>query len=205
VIYREGNQTHQLATHPPDGAYLIVLPAPPSFLRHDPFGVGTIGSQLPSPWTSPITAILYQDGAVCHIGALRPGVLHGHCPLRGYREPHPATPSHAEVASPLQVRVVYGEHHRREIEASFIARVPVSSAREAYELVEDTSSPLAVFAATKRNIKAGERVSFRLWALKPSTYSGKVTYTNRAPADYPTYLYGRGPLVGSFRITLPGR
>jgi hypothetical protein len=202
VIYREGGQPHRLAIRPPAGAYLIVLPSPPSFLRHDGFGTGTIGSRLPSPWTSPVTAVLYQDGAVCHIGALGPGVLREHCPLRGYTPVPGPRPTHAEVASPLHFAVSHDDQGHREIAVSFIARASVTSAKQAYEVVGSTSSPSAGLQVTKHNIKAGERVSFSLWAPAPGTYSGKVIYTYSQKSDFPVEDFTPGPLVANYRITL---
>ncbi len=202
VIYKEGGHTHRLATHPPSGAYLIVLPAPPSFLRHDGFGTGTIGSRLPSPWTSPVTAVVYRNGAVCHIGALRPGVLREHCPLRGYTPVHEARPTQAEVASPLHYALSHDKHGHREIEVWFIARAPVTSARQAYERDGSTSSPSAGSENTNRNIKVGERVSFHLWAPSPGTYTGTITYTYSQKSDFPTEEFTPGPLVANYRFTI---
>jgi hypothetical protein len=195
VTYRTGRHLHRVSTARPDGAFLIVLPATRRFLR-----LATEGGvlTLPRPWWAPLTSIGYSNGEVCDLIKMGPA----QCPIPGYTAPAAPTLTHSQVASPLHVDVVRGEHGRREIEVSLIARMPVSSVREAYELTEDTSSPSAVFSATQRDIKAGERVSFRVWALKAGTYSGRVIYTNQAPASYGAYGYGRGPLVGSFRIHL---
>jgi hypothetical protein len=204
LTYRAGRAFRRLSVARPDGAFLIVLPATSQSLRHAALGTGGVDMMLPRSWLAPIASIAYSTGEVCHIARFRPGLEREPCPIPGYTALAARTLGQAQVASPLHVAVVHGEGSRREIEVSLIARVGSSSVREAYELTEDTSSPQAVFSATQRDIKPGERVAFHLWALAPGTYSGTVVYTNRAPASYGAYMYGRGPLVGRFRITLRG-
>lgn len=214
IVYRVGKRSYRVPTAGAEGAYLIVLPASQAFLRHDPYGPGTVTSTLPWPWLTPIRSIAYSAGRTCDVAKLRPadipelspGVARARparCPIPGYTPASTSSVTHRDVVAPLRLDVVAGERGHREIEVSFVARVGVSRASGAYQLAEDTSSPLAVFTATDRNVRPGERVAFRVQAIAPGTYSGTVTYTAQAPAPYPVYGYGKGAVVGRFRITLP--
>jgi hypothetical protein len=89
------------------------------------------------------------------------------------------------------------------IRVSFTARVGVRRASSSYELVEDTSSPVAEFAATRGDIRAGQTVSWLLPAPTPGVYSGEVVLGLGGAPPYPIYTYSPGPVVGRFRIRVP--
>lgn len=208
VTYRLRGQQHTVKPVGPEGAYLIAAP-----LSASPTGqarrllAGTIGSIMPLPWSSPITSIAYRNGTRCLIAATEPGTLKGQCRPPGYRPVTPRKLSEAQVAAPIQVRVIGADHAglatRRVIVVSFTARVAVTKASSSYEIVEDTSSPEAVFEATQRNIAAGQTVTWRLPAPKPGIYSGKIVLGQSGAPPYPIYTYSPGPLVGRFRVRVP--
>jgi hypothetical protein len=83
---------------------------------------------------------------------------------------------------------------------SFTARVAVRKASSSYELVEDTSSPQAVFVATQADINVGQTVSWLLPARIPGVYSGRIVLGLHGAPPNPIYTYSPGPLVGRFRI-----
>ena len=178
LSYTLARHRHSLTPSGPEGAYLIVSQPPCS--RNPPASSGA--SILPLPWDSPINTITYSKGPVCHMAARRPGALAGQCKPVGYAPASVPRPTHAEVSAPIQASVVAVSGaeaaqlgSRRAIRVSFTARVPVTSALTAYELVESTSSPLAVFAETKGNIDVGQNVSWLLSGRLPGVYSGTVT------------------------------
>jgi hypothetical protein len=208
VAYTLAGHRHTLVPIAPQGAYLIVG----RFQRGArSLGSGSSGpSIMPLPWSSPVDAITYSNGAVCRIAATRPGTLAGKCTPPGYVPITVRRPTHAQVAARIHASIVLAPRaraaelaSRRAIRVSFTARVAVTSAASAYELVEATSSPLAVFTETKGNIARGQTVSWLLPAREPGTYSGTVTLGIGVPPAYPIYSYSPGPLVGRFRIHVP--
>ncbi len=206
LTYTLAGHRYTLTPAGPEGAYLIVSP-PPCGGR----GLSSSGpSIMPLPWSSPIDTIAYSDGTVCRIAATRPGTLAGQCKPPGYVPLTLRRPTHAQIAAAIHASIVDAPParaaevaRRRAIRVSFTARVAVTSAASAYELVEATSSPLAVFTQTKGNIARGQTVSWLLPAREPGTYSGTVTLGIGVPAAYPIYSYSPGPLVGRFSIHVP--
>jgi hypothetical protein len=134
----------------------------------------TGGSLMPLPWDSPVDTISYSNGTICNATLV--------------------------TVPPAQVSQLVS---RRAIRVSFTARVAVTKAASAYELVESTSSPLAVFVETQKDIAVGQTVSWLLPAPRPGTYSGTVTLGIGVPPAYPIYSYSPGPLVGRFSIRVP--
>jgi hypothetical protein len=195
----------------PEGAYLIVgRGARAPTVRGRYLLGGTVGSIMPLPWSSPITSIAYRNGTVCRMAATQPGTLKGQCTPPGYRPVQTRVPTRAQVAAPIHVRLITKHSGRRSIPGrgrailvSFTARVAVTKAAGSYEIVEDTSSPEAVFEATQRDISAGQTVSWLLPAPDPGVYSGKVVLGLAGPPPYPVYTYSPGPLVGRFSIRVP--
>jgi hypothetical protein len=206
LTYTLGGHRYTLTPAGPEGAYLIVG-APPCDAR----GLYSSGASIvPLPWSSPIDTISYGNGAVCRIAATRPGTLAGKCKPPGYVPLAVPRPTNAQVMSAIHASIVVAPParaaelaSRRAIRVSFIARVPVTSADSAYELVEATSSPLAVFTETKGDVARGQTVSWLLPAREPGTYSGTVTLGIGVPPAYPIYSYSPGPLVGRFSIHVP--
>ena len=206
VSYTLAGHRHSLTPSGPEGAYLIVSKPPCS--RHRPVSSGA--SILPLPWDSPIDTITYSQGRVCRIAATKPGTLAGQCKPLGYVPVALRPPTRAQVAAPIHASVVAVSGAeaaqlgtRRAIRVSFTARVPVTSASSAYELVESTSSPLAAFAETKGDIAVGQTVSWLLSGRLPGVYSGTVTLGIGVKPAFPIYSYSRGPVVGHFTIRVP--
>jgi hypothetical protein len=207
VTYQLDGHQRTITPSGPEGAYLIVArhsSGPPSHRRY--LG-GAIDSILPYPWSSPIISIAYRNGMVCRIADTQPGTLKGRCTPPGYQPAQAPVPTRAQVAAEIHVRVVAtpGRNRsalsaRRAILVSFTGRVAVRKASNSYELVEDTSSPQAVFLATQADINIGQTVSWLLPARIPGVYSGTIVLGLHGAPPYPIYTYSPGPLVGRFRI-----
>jgi hypothetical protein len=207
ITYTLHGHRRTLVPTPPEGAYLIVS----RFPRGRSLRSGSSGASiLPLPWSSPIDTITYSNGTACHIAATRPRTLAGQCKPPGYAPITARRPTHAQVAATIHASVVVAPPararelaSRRAILVSFTARVAVTKAASAYELVEATSSPLAVFVETTQDIAPGQTVSWLLPAPRPGTYSGTVTFGTQVSPAYPIYTYSPGPLVGHFSIHVP--
>jgi hypothetical protein len=206
VTYTLDGHRHTLTPTGPEGAYLIVT----TFRGGGRTPAFAGGSVMPLPWSSPIDTITYRDGTVCRIASTKPVTLAGQCKPPGYVPIRQHAPTHAQVEATIHARVVATPPasvselgSRRAILVSFIARVAVTKASSAYELVEDTSSPQAVFVETKKDIPAGETVSWLLPAPMAGIYSGKVTLGFGVAPAYPVYTYAPGPVVGHFRVRVP--
>jgi hypothetical protein len=206
ITYTLDGHRHTLPTTGPEGAYLIVT----TFRSGSRTPAFAGGSVMPLPWTSPINTITYRDGTVCHIASTKAVTLAGQCKPPGYVPIRLHPPTHAQVEATIHARVVSTPQatvselgSRRAILVSFTARVAVTKASSAYELVEDTSSPQAVFVETKKDIAVGETVSWLLPAPMAGIYSGKVTLGFGVAPAYPVYTYAPGPLVGQFRVRVP--
>lgn len=210
LTYTLAGHRHTLAPSGPEGAYLIVS-TPPCGRRAQSTGA----SLMPLPWDSPVDTISYSNGTICNIARTQPGKgpedkLSGQCKPPGYVPLGASAPTHAQVAAAIHATLVTVPPaqvsqlvSRRAIRVSFTARVAVTKAASAYELVESTSSPLAVFVETQKDIAVGQTVSWLLPAPRPGTYSGTVTLGIGVPPAYPIYSYSPGPLVGRFNIRVP--
>jgi hypothetical protein len=206
VTYTLDGHRHTLTPARPEGAYLIVTTSRSG--SRTPASTG--GSVMPLPWSSPIDTITYRDGTVCRIASTKPVTLAGQCKPPGYAPIQLRRVTHAQVAAAIHARVVPTPQakvselgSRRAILVSFVARAAVTKASSAYELVEDTSSPLAVFVETKEDIPAGATVSWLLPVPRAGIYSGKVTLGFGVAPAYPVYTYAPGPVVGHFHIRVP--
>jgi hypothetical protein len=208
VTYTLDGHQHTLVPVAPEGAYLIVN----GYQRgRRLLGEGSSGASItPLPWSSPIETITYSNGTVCHIADTRPGTLAGKCRPPGYVPVTLRRPTHAQVAATIHASIVVAPPARaaelgthRAIRVSFTARVAVTKAADAYELVEATSSPEAVFTETRQDISPGQTVSWLLPARRPGTYSGTVRLGIGVSPAYPIYSYSPGPPVGRFSIRVP--
>jgi hypothetical protein len=208
VTYTLGDRRHTLVPVAPEGAYLIVGNL---HRGRRSLGAGPLGASIvPLPWSSPIDTVTYSNGTVCHIAATKPGTLAGQCKPPGYAPIAVRPPPHAQVAATIHASIVVAPPARaaelashRAIRVSFTARVGVTKAASAYELVETTSSPEAVFVETHKDIAPGQTVSWLLPACRPGIYSGTVTFGIGVAPAYPIYTYSPGPLVGRFSIRVP--
>ena len=201
LTYRLSGRRHTIKPVGPEGAYLILAPYSSRSQRGVLAGAGS--SIMPRPWSSPIDTITYRDGIVCRIAATQPGTLKGSCTPPGYVPARLPAITQAQVAAPLRARLVRAGSGGYAIRVSFVARVTITSASSSYELVEDTSSPEAVFVATQGDVDAGHTVTWLLPAPKPGVYSGRVVFGLGGAPPYPIYTYSPGPLVGRFRIRVP--
>jgi hypothetical protein len=205
ITYTLNGRTRTIKPTGEDGAYLIVgLP------RHPPTLGADVSGMLPLPASSLIKTIAYRDGTVCDIAATHPRRTPSPaCRPPGYQPVTAPRVTHAQVATPITTQIIttpsssrpiLGSH--REIRISFLARVAVSQATSSYELIEDPSSPFAVFDETQRDIAAGETVTWTIPAPRPGTYSGKITLGLGGVPPYPTYSWAPGPAVGRFKVTV---
>ncbi len=111
-------------------------------------------------------------------------------------------PTRAQVATPPHVDLARVRGHYA-IRVSFTARVAVTRASSAYEVLEDTSSPFPSFEETQRDIQVGQTITWELIAPRPGVYSGKVVLGEGTAPPYLAYGYSPGPVVGRFRIRVP--
>jgi hypothetical protein len=192
LSYRIGTATHTIPIAAPLGAYLVVQPL--SAPRGQTLGWVT---PLASPGASPLTAVGYAGGRVCHIPpADRVGGAHP-CPLVGWVAPSVAHLTQAMLAVPVRAWVsplAYGRHlvyrskplRARRLHLAFTARAAVSSARSRY-LVE--LSPPRTGSCSRgmhgirlspieRDAEVGEtvRVGLSLEPACPGRWSGSVIY-----------------------------
>jgi hypothetical protein len=207
LTYQLHGQLRTITPAGPEGAYLIVERHSSGAPSHRRYLGGAIDSIMPLPWSSPIVSITYRDGTVCHIAATQPGTFKGRCTPPGYQPAHAQVLTDAQVAATIHVSVVAtraGDRASRPgshaIRVSFTARIAVTKASNSYEVVEDTSSPVAVFEETQTDISVGHTVSWLLPAPVAGVYTGKIVLGLRNAPPYPIYTYSPGPLVGRFRI-----
>jgi hypothetical protein len=212
-VYAQGGPTATEPTTGAQGAYLIVahaLPDAPS----GTFGPGAPNgsSTLPSGLFQPIREITYRDGYVCHIGATQDLDNRGR-PCSPLGRVPPGTPTPAAVRSSLSARILYD--HRDPplkpedlVQVSFIARAPIASAANLYEVaMRDPCRGGSSASSTDEDIAAGRRVTLELsMSLGPSgskpcpgVYSGEVLYAGRS-TDRP--FQASGLVVGRFAVRL---
>jgi hypothetical protein len=225
ITYAAGGRMHTVPTVGDDGAYLIVERTPAAIVA---LGLGTGGSgALPAgggtldgrPLQQPIRRIAYANGKTCTITSS--GEDHGgdgrHClPPVGYVIPQIRIPSAGELASPVEVRTIFGQPvpgrpgaHQVELRISFTARVAVSSALSDYSvsLQPARSGRCAAgnvggaAAALARNVRAGERVQLTLssgyenatslFPACPGIAHGRVMYTIPSSEPSGEFFYGQ--------------
>lgn len=138
ITYSIHGQSHTLALGP-GGSYLLVTKG--STHRY----TGTAGSNERKglaiadvvPTYSPITSIQYRDGATCHLTTASKWIYGRFACNPPMREPFgyldPKAPSHAQLATPVKVRVVQ-KWHTPALFVEFKSRVALSSLRGEYEL-----------------------------------------------------------------------
>jgi hypothetical protein len=185
-----------------DGAYLIVQPYTGGLQGNASIGVGPAGA--------PFVSVTYRNGRVC-----RPTIVHA-CQTAGYHPPQSAQVKASQVQAPIKVRVVRARSYCSSrhastviacngpvphgfsritggspfvlINATFIARVPVTSSHSYYETdfhysqsagctVGSTGGP------TDADIHAGQRIHTQdLHLLScPGPVHGIVKYVQASP------------------------
>jgi hypothetical protein len=214
ITYVLEGKHHTLATRGSEGAYLIVTRSSPHQLLT---GVGTGGVV---PVDGPITEIHYRDGATCHITrrswiggayACTPSLQ---VPV-GYVAPKQLSYTHAQVRTPLHVKLIPVRHGRYELRLTFTSRVALSNAQSGYNFI--WYIPGVRFEnhggyRTESDIAAGQRVSATTCPLPPGPVHGTVslyepdeTYKSKSEVVYAFKYEKVGVLVASFSAHIPGR
>ncbi len=204
LSYRAGRAIHTIPVGGPLGAYLIVK----SLTAARGKMPGWV-APLASPGASPLTAVRYVGGHVCHIPpADRIGGAHP-CPLVGWVAPSAAHITPAMLAAPVRARVgalAYGPrlvHPRgplraRRLHLTFAAHAALLSARSRY-LVE-LSPPRTGscsremhairLSPVERDVHVGEtvHVGLSLEPACPGRWSGSVLYVQSNASGGPQPL-----------------
>jgi|HubBroStandDraft_6_1064221.scaffolds.fasta_scaffold149812_2 hypothetical protein len=140
VTYSTGGKTHTVATTGSEGAYLIVTTGTTHLFsgrrgRLDRAGLATSDDV---PVFSPITAIHYGGGATCDLVTAERWIYGPRACSPYLAEPFgytpTRTPTRAQLATPIHVRLLRDAHGRWEIHVRFTSRVAISSLRGEYEL-----------------------------------------------------------------------
>jgi hypothetical protein len=195
-----GGVTHTVATVGPEGAYLIVTPLKPGETN----GGVSVGA-TPDPFDGPITRISYRDGTSC--SPKRPG-RYGHhhgCPPRGYAPLKTNLPTRADVAAPIDARLVRTHTGRRMVVVRFTARIAVTNTRSSYSVLWSTPRGRSYGSFTQGNIRAGQIITRRFSAKRPGVYRGSVEFASaNGPAGAALIPPpGGGLLVGHFAVRVP--
>jgi hypothetical protein len=213
-VYSLDGPTQTIPTVGTQGAYLIVAKQLPG-AESGTFGPGAPNGSgaLPRGVYQPIRAITYRDGTVCHIGATEDLDNHDMAckPIGVVALTRPAA---AQVRAPLSARILY-DHRDPPLEpedvvrVSFVARAPVTSAANYYEIVmRDPCRGVTGGNTLEEDVAAGQRLTFTLGMSAgppgskacPGIYSGEVLYGNPS-TDLPSL--GSGLVVGRFSVRLP--
>lgn len=193
-----------------DGAYLLVFRRDKGTCRrymqdrtssYGPCGMADFVMGVSPELPGAITAVTYRDGHVCHVVARRRALLAGltggdsnpACPPAGYVPVRQRVVTHAQLATPISVRVK--QPTKRElsrfstvgvnvpVHIAFTARAPVTSSRSWYEYaITAESSPCAKEKSkaviTYGDIRAGQRVRFLDFedGYCPGVYHGVIGY-----------------------------
>lgn len=200
VTYTVGGHARTQPTIGPEGAYLIVTRAKQQH-RSDAISGG------PLPFGGPITAIEYRDGSRCHLPAHGAAYPRSACQPHGYAAPSPKLPTRREIAAPIHVRVRRSRNpHRRAIlEISFIARAPISSARNAYWVTWSGSNERRTIHVemTQGDVRRGQIIRKRFAVTHPGRYRGEVRFlTSTGPYSAPLPGLHQGALVGRWTVTV---
>jgi hypothetical protein len=193
VTYRTPTGERTIKTTGPEGAYLLVLPAAP-----DEYVDGHPGLY---PTDGRIVSIRFRDGRACDSDALRAAA----CRLPGFTPLRPKPLTQEQVSAKVTATARQGRRFWN-MTVRFRAPVAIRDATAAYsaKLNPPGRSGRGASAFTRRNIKAGERVTFRfLHRNGGGTYKLRVTYSQ---ATNPAQVDPTGPnelTVGRERITLP--
>ena len=196
------------------GAYLIVARQLPG-AASGTFGPGAPdgSATLPHGLYQPIRAITYRDGTICHIGATQDLDNRGR-PCAPIGMGALTRPTADRVRAPLSAQILY-DHRDPPLKpedvtrVSFVARAPVTSAADHYEIVmRDPCHGASGGSTLDEDVAAGRRLTFYLGMSSgppgskpcPGVYSGEVLYGNRS-TQLPSL--GSGLVVGRFSVRLP--
>ncbi len=213
VTYVLDGQRHTRATSGPEGAYLIVTRSTPGQLLT---GVGSGGIV---PVDGPITEVHYRDGATCHITsrswiggayACTPSLQ---VPV-GYVAPPALSYTHAQVQTPVRVKLVRTRQGRYELRLAITSRVALANAQSGYNFIWSVPGALHENHGgyrTESDIAPGQTVSTTTCPLPPGEIHGTVsvyepdeTFTSKSEVVYAFKYEKVGVLVASFFVRVPG-
>jgi hypothetical protein len=213
VTYTLEGHPHTLATSGAEGAYLIVTRSTPGQLLS---GVGTGGVV---PVDGPITEIHYRDGATCHITsrswiggayACTPSLQ---VPV-GYVAPRALSYTHAQVQTPISVKLIRTRGRRYELRLAVKSRVALTNAQSGYDFIWSVPGALHENQGdyrTESDVAAGETVGTTTCPLPPGDIHGTVSlyepneiFTSKSEVVYAFKYEKRGVLVASFSVHIPG-
>ena len=213
VTYVLQGQRHTLATSGPEGAYLIVTRSSANQLLT---GVGAGGVV---PVDGPITEIHYRDGATCHItsrswiGGAYACTPSMQVPV-GYVPPHALSYTHAQVRTPLKVKLIRTRDGRYELRFAFKSRVALVNAESGYDFIWYVPGTLHENHGdyrTESDIAAGQTVSTTTCPLPPGDIHGTVSlhepnevFKSKSEVVYAFKYEKVGVLVASFSVHIPG-
>jgi hypothetical protein len=214
VTYVLEGQRHTLATSGSEGAYLIVTRSTLGQLLK---GVGTGGIV---PVAGPITEVHYRDGATCHlssrswIGGAYACTPSMQVPV-GYVAPQDLSYSHAQVETPLKVKLIRSGGGHYELRLAFRSRVTLSNAESGYDFiwsVPGASNENHGGYSTESDIAVGQSVSTTTCPLPPGVIHGTVSlhepdevFKSKSEIVYAYKYEKRGVLVASFSVRVPGK
>lgn len=188
ITYTLEGETKTVKTVGADGAYLLVGRG----TTHRFTGVAgrkerdSLSTSGVVPVYSPISAIGYDDGAVCHLVTADRWIYGSHACSPTLQEPYgyakPVAPTPAQLATQIQTKVV-GSGSHTELAISFKSRIAVLGLRGSFEVIShergqpggDAYTDLDqarmerydVLIPQGRDVAAGETVSGDLWLTRP--------------------------------------
>jgi hypothetical protein len=210
ITYVLAGRHRTLPTVGSDGAYLFVTRAS----AHQLLNFANAGTADIVPVDGPIREIHYRDGSTCHliskswIGgsyACTPSLSEpvGYVPVG-------KAPTHAEVSTPIHVRVTRGRQGRYVIRIGFSARLAVTDARRIYAMRwREPRMPSGAYGGegTDSNIAAGQTITKTIGEFGPGVrvgiVHGTVTLLQALGAGG---IEGPGSVsvpVGSFAVRVP--
>ncbi len=214
VTYVLQGKRHTISTSGPEGAYLIVTrPTPGQLFK------GIIGGGGVVPEYMPIIELHYRDGATCHltskswIGEGHACTPSMHVPV-GYVAPPDLSYTHAQVQTPLSVKLIRAPHGRYELRLSLRSRVALTNARSAYNFIWYV--PGARFGnhggyRTESDVAAGQSVATTTCPLPGGVIHGTVSlvepnevFKNKSEVVYAFKYEKVGVLVARFSVRIPG-
>lgn len=214
VTYVLQGQRRTLATSGSEGAYLIVTRSTPGQLLK---GVGTGGVV---PVDGPITEVHYRDGATCHlsshswIGGAYACTPSMQVPV-GYVAPQDLSYSHAQVETPLRVKLIRSGEGHYELRLAFSSRVALTNAESSYDFIWSVPGALHENQgsySTESDIAAGQTVSTTTCPLPPGVIHGTVSlhepdevFKSKSEIVYAYKYEKRGVLVARFSVRVPGK
>jgi hypothetical protein len=177
ITYVLAGQRHTLATVGSDGAYMFVTRAS----AHQLLNFANAGTADIVPVDGPIREIHYRDGSTCHLTskswiggayACTPSLSEpvGYVPVG-------RAPTHAELATPIRVRITRGRQGHYVIRIGFTARLAVTDARRIYVVRwRESGMPPGAYGgeSTNSNIAAGTTITKTIGELGPRVRAGIV-------------------------------